>query len=293
MTALVTLFCSMKPFEGHNALIQNNALDTWKHLPGVRVILLGNDPGSAEAARGRGFLHIPDIALSEYGTPLLSAMFKAAQAAADTPFVCYINGDILLPVDCAAKVRGISEPFEKFLMVGERWDVDISESLSCENGACDTAELLCRYEGKRHGPTGIDYFAFPTRMIDYMPDFLVGRPGWDLWLLWETKRRGIPVVDASAMLTALHQNHGYRHIPGGDGHSWASGPEAAQYYEILKAYPIDFMSNTILHATHRLTPAGIRSSPSCRRLAWDIRWTALRLYEKLRRVYQRLTDGLS
>ena len=292
MTALVTLFCSMKPFAGHNGIIQNNALNTWKRLPGARVILLGDAPGSAEAARERGFLHIPDIALSEYGTPLLSAMFNAAQAAADTSFVCYINGDIVLPVDFAAKVRDISERFEKFLMVGERWDVDISESLSFENGACDTAELLRRYEGKRHEPTGIDYFAFPTRMIDYMPDFRIGRPGWDNWLIWETKRRGIPVVDASAVLTVLHQNHDYHHVPGGNGRGWSGSPEAAQNYDILKAYPgFNPLHGTIFHATYRLTSTGIRSGLASRRLAWDVKWILTRAYEKLRQICRFVMGG--
>ena len=279
MTALVTLFCSMKAFEGHNALIQNNALDNWKHLPGVQVILLGNDPGSAEAAATRGFRHIPQIAVSEYGTPLLSAMFNTTQTVAGTPFVCYINGDILLPAGFAAKVRDVSERFEKFLMVGERWDLNITKSLSFANGSCDTSRLLRQYKGKRQVPTCIDYFAFPARMVDYMHDFRIGRPGWDNWLICETKRRGIPVVNASATLTVLHQNHGYHHVPGGNGYSWAGSPETAQNYDILAAYPgFDPLRGTILHATYRLMPFGIRSGFTCRRLAWDTKWTTLRLF---------------
>ncbi len=282
----------MKAFEGHNAIIQNNALDNWACLPGVSVILLGNDPGSAEAARERGFQHIPEIAVSEYGTPLLSAMFTAAQAAATTPFVSYINGDILLPVDFAVTVSALGEYFEKFLMVGERWDVDIVAPLPVGSAAGDTTALLREYKGKRQDPTGIDYFAFPTGLVTYMPEFRIGRPGWDNWLIWKTKRLGIPVVDVSSTLTVLHQNHGYRHVPGGNGRSWDGSPEAAQNRDILKAYPgFKPLFGTILHATHRFVPAGFRTGPSLRRVAWDVKWTCLRAYEKLRGLCRRVIGG--
>ena len=288
---LITLFSSLKAFDGHNALIQDNALDNWRNLPGVKVILLGNDPGSAEAACKRGFTHIPEIAVSEYGTPLLSDMFLKAQAAADTPFVCYINGDILLPVDFTEKVRLTGERFKLFLMIGERWDVDITTHLPVDGTTCDTKTLLNQYGGTRQAPTYIDYFAFPTGLVNYMPEFRIGRPGWDNWLIWETKRRGIPVVDASAALTVLHQNHGYRHIPYGDGRSWEGSPEAAQNRDILKAYPgFTPLRGTILHATYRLKPAEFNSGFSFRRLAWDVKWAARRACGKLRNMCRFITE---
>ena len=38
-------------------------------------------------------------------------------------------------------------------------------------------------QGKRHPPTGSDYFIDPRRMIQEMPPFAVGRPAWDNWLI--------------------------------------------------------------------------------------------------------------
>lgn len=95
--SIVPLFCSLKPFHGHNALIQRNALNNWRHIPGVTAMLSGNDDGVAEAAAEHGFEHIPTVSLSEYGTPLLDDIFAKAQKHAKTPLVCFINGDILLP----------------------------------------------------------------------------------------------------------------------------------------------------------------------------------------------------
>jgi len=287
----------MKAFDGHNAIIQNNALDNWRYVPGVTVVLLGNDPGTAEAAQERGFLHIPDIAVSEYGTPQLNAMFAVAQAAAVTPFVCYINGDILLPKDFAETVQAVGRDFEKFLMIGTHWKVDITTRLPIDGTTCNTTALLREYKGEKGAIVGIDYFAFPTGMIDYMPEFYIGRPGWDNWLIWESKRRSIPVVDVSAMLTVLHQNHGYHHVPGGNGRDWNSGPESARHKEIFKAYPeFDPWYGTILHATHKLTSTGFHLAeppPDLRHaLIRDAQWKALQASGILSNLRQRVVEGV-
>ena len=42
-------------------------------------------------------------------------------------------------------------------------------------------------------------------------DFSVGRPGWDGWLVYDVRMRGIPVIDATEAITVIHQNHDYSH----------------------------------------------------------------------------------
>ena len=44
-----------------------------------------------------------------------------------------------------------------------------------------------------------------------MPDFSVGRPGWDGWLVYDIRMRKIPVIDATEAITVIHQNHDYSH----------------------------------------------------------------------------------
>lgn len=264
----VTLFCSMKAFVGHNAVIQNNALDNWRSLSDVATILIGNDEGCAEAAAKRGFRHVTNVAASEYGTPLLSAMFSIAQQEAKTPLVCYINGDILLPVNFAEQLCRVAKRLSRFLVIGERWDADITKPLSFD-AAWDTRAIARAAGAVVHSPTGMDYFAFPRGMVDYMPDFHVGRPGWDGWLHWKTRQMGIPVVDASATITIVHQNHSYRHVPHGNGQDWLGSPETAHNYSILDEYPaLDPLRNTIFHASHRLLLSGITTRPRFKRFVW-------------------------
>ena len=42
-----------------------------------------------------------------------------------------------------------------------------------------------------------------------IPDFIIGRPGYDNWLIWSIRRRLLPVIDASHDIKVIHQNHSY------------------------------------------------------------------------------------
>src|SRR6185369_4782589 len=51
--------------------------------------------------------------------------------------------------------------------------------------------------------------AFNKDLLPALPPFAVGRLTWDNWLLYEAKRREIPLIDASRVVLAIHQNHNY------------------------------------------------------------------------------------
>src|SRR5512133_961790 len=96
----ITLFSAPKPFTNpHIAMIQRNAIKSWTLLPDVEVILLGEEPGLAEAARELGVKHISNVACNENGTPLISSMFQIARDAGQrshSDLLCIINADIIL-----------------------------------------------------------------------------------------------------------------------------------------------------------------------------------------------------
>ena len=48
---MLTFFTTAKPFKGHSAIIQRNALKSWTLLdPDIEVILFGDEEGAAEVA---------------------------------------------------------------------------------------------------------------------------------------------------------------------------------------------------------------------------------------------------
>lgn len=266
----ITFFTSPKAFSGHTALIQNNALKSWRQLSGIEAFLLGDDSGVAEAAAEQDFVHLPAIKCSEYGTPLLDDIFKQAQEHATTPLVCFINADIILPRNFVDIVMGVAAQLPEFLGTGRRWDIPVVESLDFTKDAYAFLEAIRSEQGRLYDPTGLDFFIFPKGTITEMPPFCIGRPVWDNWLLWHMKQRKISVVDMTAMLSVYHQNHSYGHVPGGDGRGWAGSPEA-DYNHALVAHLEHFRPDlqTIFHADLRCTKNGLRGPDYFRRELWN------------------------
>jgi hypothetical protein len=262
---MVTLFTTAKPFRGHIATIQMNALTSWARLcPPCEVILLGDEQGSAEAAQHFGFRHIPHVERNERGTPLVSSIFETAQRAAQREMLCYVNADIILVGDLLEAVRQVSRRRREFLMVGCRWDVDIMERLDFgQPGWEQELRSYARQRGRLHEPTGLDYFVFTRGVFDDLPPFALGRTVWDNWLIYRARSRGVPVIDATLTVTVLHQNHGYGHHPRGE-QEVLYGAEAKRNLDLAGG---TFFRFTVEDATHRLTSSGLELDPSPGRVA--------------------------
>ncbi len=209
---MLTIFSIPKPFRGHIGTIQRNAIQSWLQLsPPCEVVLCGDDPGVAEAASEFGIKHLSHIARNEYGTPLLNSAFELVQQMARERLIAYVNADIIFLSDLTAAVKRVTA--KRFLMVGQRWDLDVCSPIDFKSE--DWEPLLRRQvysRGTLHPPAGSDYFIFPTGAIGEIPAFVVGRPGWDNWLIHRARALGLPVIDATGANTVIHQNHDYSHL---------------------------------------------------------------------------------
>lgn len=222
---MLTLFTVPKPFRDHIAVIQRNTIQSWLRLePACQVILFGNEVGVAEVAAEFGLMHIPQVLCNPFRTPLLDGIFRTAQQRARHDLLCYINADIILLGDFVAAVRRM--PPTPFLMAGQRWNVELRKPL--DFSAADWEARLrenIKRTGVRGGAAYIDYFVFRRGNWQDLPPFAVGRPRWDNWMIWRARSLGFPVIDATEMVTAIHQDHDYRHVPQGINGTW-NGPEA-------------------------------------------------------------------
>src|SRR5262245_48096103 len=127
---MLTIFSTAKPFVGHSAIIQRNALESWQRLDAdTEIILLGDDPGVAEICNELQLRYEPTIERKDNGTKTVRSVFGQAQQVARYDYVCYCNCDIILTADFARAFQNVRSQFEKFLMVGRRWDLDISQPL--------------------------------------------------------------------------------------------------------------------------------------------------------------------
>lgn len=223
----LTLFTAPKPFvDPHISLIQRNTLVNWLALgESVEVLVLGDEPGIAEACQSVGVRHLPGVRLNESGTPLISSIFSMARDKSASPFLAYANADILFLPDLLTGVQVLADQSKRFLMVGQRYDLDITDTLDFREGWAEQLQRQIDQDGRLHKPTGSDYFVYPRDCFQQIPDFAVGRAGWDNWMLYWARYQNWPLVDATGAVTLIHQNHDYRHLPGGIKHFFQ--PETA------------------------------------------------------------------
>ena len=224
---MFTLFSIPKAFKGHIGIIQRNAIASWRRLhPEAEIILLGNDPGTQEAAEDLGCKHIPEVECNAMGTPLLSGVFSVAEQASSHEKMVYINADIILLEDFATAV--LRMPEGKSLLCGIRWDTNVTSPINFSDQ--DWARQLRSFameHGRAHAITGIDYFVFSKGIFNPIPPFAIGRFYWDQWLLYQARRHGADIIDASNDILAIHQNHDYSHaVKGGKSNDIMSSRES-------------------------------------------------------------------
>jgi len=172
----------------------------------------------AEVAAEYGLRQLCEVRRSEAGTPLVSSIFALAREASQAPLLAYLNADILLLPDFVEATRQASRQAERFLVIGQRWDLDVRTLLDYSPGWDKRLRADVQRRGRLHMPAGSDYFIFPRDLFAEIPDFAIGRAGWDNWMIFQARQQGWPVIDATPAIMAIHQDHDYSHLLGGRPH---------------------------------------------------------------------------
>lgn len=226
--SLITIFITPKGFDrDHIALIQRNAIRSWKALGSdVDILLIGDDPGVEENAKALGVRYIKDVKRNASGTPMLDDIFRIARDNSDSPLLAYVNADIILKPDFVEISRRILEKEKKFLLVGQRWDLDVRTDLDFPEGWEAEFDKDLQARGRRHPAGGSDYFIYPREIFQEIPAFAIGRSGWDNWMFYEARYKGWKLINCSKAINIIHQDHDYAHLPNGLPHY--RQPESAE-----------------------------------------------------------------
>lgn len=256
---MLSIFSTAKPFRGADSIRQRNALRSWTLLhPDCEVILFGDVPGAREVAAELGIQHVPEVLRSEHGSVRLDDMFARAQQIARHNLLCYANCDVVFLDSFVRAVAAAAEWSKSFLMIGQRWDAPIEGPVDFD---VPTWQAHLRNEalriGKKQLPGAVDYFVFSRGVYSQMPPFVIGRVYWDHWLVWKARSMKAPVIDASADVLAIHQNHDHSYHPAGlegvriDPESKRNRALAGGQWHLY----------TIKHATHRLVDGRVEDTP--------------------------------
>jgi hypothetical protein len=247
--ALITLFSTPKPFtDPHIAMIQRNAIQSWTLLPDVEVILLGEETGLAEAAKEFGVKHIPNVARNDAGVPLISSMFQLARENSNSDLLCIINSDMILMPDFVEAARRSRLQRDNYVLLSQRWDYDITSPIDFVAGWQSRLRESVRRQGQLHRPAGSDFFLFPKSCYQDIPNFIIGRAGWDNWMIYKARKENWAVIDCTTSVMIVHQNHDYSHLPGAKPHY--DHPDTNENIRLAGGQAN--IRYTILDATHQL-----------------------------------------
>lgn len=234
---MLTIFSSPRPFtEKRYEKIQMNAIESWKRLrPRPEIILFGDErheSGIGKLIEAGGCIQRVDVRRNRWGTPLLGDLMLKAQSMAETDLVAWVNTDMILLKDFMEAIKRVERQLRQFLLIGAKWrlygeppDIDFSDDWQRH------VRKLCKRGGERQPRSGSNYQAFtnglfrghlydrlehrPEKHIDgdfpiEYPPIAWGRIRMDTWLVWQCLRREIPVIDATDVILAVHQDH--RHL---------------------------------------------------------------------------------
>ena len=220
-----------------------NAMDSWRRFAD-RIILFGFEGREAKLKAGFGFVW--NVDRNSHGTPLVSDIFDAYPDQGNT-FV-FVNSDVMLfsVEEAIAKVEAL-DIGGSWLMVGQRRNMDIQDRINFEGlDLAGLHNLATHYQYLP--PCGIDYFIWRNVDWSHMPPFAVGRLAYDNWIVYDALQRCIPVIDATRVILAAHQNHPERE-------GVRQCPEARENFRMAKQYYPKWTAwdGWIHHATYRIS----------------------------------------
>jgi hypothetical protein len=295
----LSVFTAPKPFtEAHINRIQRNAIRSWLEMGDeVEVLLVGEEEGIADAAAALGVTHVPGVAKNKQGTPLVSSIFGLACENSRADLFLFSNTDMLFMPETLGLALQMKQRADDFVLLGQRYDLDVDTEIDFSPGWDKRLLGEVVHRGRLHPMGGSDYFLFPSGLFSQIPDFAIGRAGWDNWMIYHALAEGSLVVDATPSLVAIHQNHGYQHLAGEDGHQ--RHPETLENLELAGGMRKMF---SLLDVKYQLKDGKIR------RISWSLarflrgieqrlqpdelvgrgpRWWLLRSVRKLRRALQK------
>ncbi|OWF47564.1 uncharacterized protein LOC110454200 [Mizuhopecten yessoensis] len=224
----VTMFTTF-PFVKNKFDINLNTLRNWKHMyNSPKLILFTDDQKVASAGINSDWpvQNITTEAVTE--APALSTLFLESVKGSDTYLYMYANADILFD-RYLIEILSIVEVFLKsnnlhkkpVLIVGQRTNINI---LSIDSKGPEAWKTILRESYTiytRFQKNAIDYFItnsfFPWSEV---PKLVIGRVGYDNWIIAYARFRGFVTIDASSVISAIHQTNSKGNFEGFQNGNW-------------------------------------------------------------------------
>jgi hypothetical protein len=265
---MITFFTTFRTYEA----AQKNALASWLAIdPGSDVIVFTESESAALSDLKPDRVKIRPVPSNDPSGPaLLDGIFEEASTLSRHRLLCYCNSDIILVPEFMERIKTLVLMKHSFVAVSQRVDVkidfavDLSDRLSVEK-----LQEAIRTNGKLHPPLGSDVFVFPKGQYSRqnMPPLVVGRGGWDLWMVYDARNRFNRLIDLTGPSSAvIHQDHPFAYQ--------AENPAHQVNYQFLP--PKEMYTFVLSYCNYRWTKNGIVpmavKSKDRKRIRWEMRF---------------------
>lgn len=216
---LISLITAFKKFKLSYSRIQHSALYSWR-ANNIEIFTPENEIGIKDACKNYSNVKIiPDVKRArELGfpnqSPIVRDMIAKTLPLINTPMIALINSDIIILPDFAEKIERILKKYGfDIYMVGTRYDIKLNSLVDSE----ESYKQVLKKDRKMYDEsTSSDIFITSKflwrKIIHEMPEFILGRYGWDNWLHMIAEIKGFRKYNCTEVLTTLHCEHDYTHI---------------------------------------------------------------------------------
>lgn len=222
---VVTMFTTPfgAPVGSQKYYIQQNAVRALAILPEVDVVVFSHEQAVRDMMAPLPGVEVVDkYETNKFGTPFLHSMFQHVEHHAGSHMFGYMNADILFCSELVDTLQVVIDAVSKgklkkhVLVVGRRTNVQLPKKLHDQHAAMITSLEDIDHKVKTMAKTGQlfqtdaeDFFIITPGTFNWakMPQFVIGRPGYDNWLVdygYHHSSR-IDMVDVTKTVHAVHQ----------------------------------------------------------------------------------------
>ncbi|WP_417451446.1 hypothetical protein [Kordiimonas sp.] len=274
--------------------MQENALRSW-HALGLKILIIGDEPGTGDIAAELSCGHIEVVERNSSHIPLIHDLFRTAHTNTDTPYLAYVNSDIILNTQSADAFASMltcdADEISDFLYVARRRNIPLSEPIftGTENWQDHIRRLDEKY-GTWDDVFAIDVFMFNRGWLKDIPHLAVGRAGWDNWMLFNARQQGCAVIDGSHDCAVFHPLHGYS-VTAGGLQAVTVGPQAYKN-RLFCGDPICTIENSATHQQQAGRLNMVSTTPPCDPASYAVD-TDKRFAADIRAIDRQLKTGTS
>jgi len=210
--------------------IQLNTLRALSYRPDIEIVVFSNNNDSSsgivdEMCKSLGIRVINDFESNPYNTPYVRSIFEYLEGdvSISSPFIGYVNADIIFSstlkdtLNAILQYQRVRKVRRHVLIIGQRTNVQANfTGTEDHNDELREEEEYEKFVAKAHsrgdlfGTDAQDFFITTqggTFNWSDIPDFVVGRPGYDNWLVDYIyhKHETHTLIDITNTTNAIHQ----------------------------------------------------------------------------------------